>query len=143
MFSLQNGNIIPEVGIGNIRLGMNKSDIEKILTEKSIHCLHEFYVYESEGIKVWINKAKDCVTQIMVFGNFNGKLMNKFGIGSHLSDIERQMGEDAEEEQYVYVFKNLKGICFELEEIEEEWDDIKWFKSNSKITSISIFTENS
>ena len=142
MFFMQSGDILPGIGIGNIKLGMNLNDVEKIIPNSSIQHLPEFYILHGGDIKVWINISTNCVTQIMVFGTFKGKLMNEFGIGSHLSAIEQKLNQVAQEEHYVYIIKNLKGICFELEEIEEDWDNIDWFKSNSKINFISVFKDN-
>jgi len=141
MYSLKNGEIIPNIGIGSIKLGMNVSELKKIISEKSIQYLSDCYVLECEDVNIWVDKEKDCIAQIMVFGQFNGKLLNKFGVDSYLSDIESQIGKNATEEHYVYVFKNLKGICFEFEEIEDDWNDIEWFKSNAKIAFISVFSE--
>ena len=141
MFFMQCGDILPEIGIGNIKLGMSRNDVEKIMFETIVQCLPEFYILQGEDIKVWVNKSEDCVTQIMVFGAFEGKLMKEFGIGSHLPDIEQKLNETAKEECYVYCFESLRGICFELEELEEDWDDIDWFKSKSKISFISVFKE--
>ena len=141
MFFMQRGDILPEIGIGNIKLGMNRNDVEKIMHHAPVQCLSEAYILKGRDINVWINKSTNCVTQIMVFGEFKGKLMNEFGIGSYLSNIEQKLNETATDEYYVYTFKNLQGICFELEDIEEDWNDIDWFKSNSKINFISVFKD--
>jgi len=138
---MQRGDILPEIGIGNIKLGMNRNDVEKIMHHAPVQCLSEAYILKGRDINVWINKSTNCVTQIMVFGEFKGKLMNEFGIGSYLSNIEQKLNETATDEYYVYTFKNLQGICFELEDIEEDWNDIDWFKSNSKINFISVFKD--
>jgi len=133
--SLKNGEIVPNIGIGSIKLGMNASELKKIITEKSIKTLTECYILEYEDVNVWVDNETDCITQIMVFGKFNGKLLNEFGIGSLLSDIESQLNEKAVEEHYVYIFKNLKGICFEIEETEDD------FNNDAKIAFISVFSD--
>lgn len=65
--------------------------------------------------------------------------MGEFGIGSFLGEIEESAGELSHEESDVYMFKSQRGICFELEDIEEDWDSVTWFKQNAPIEYISVF----
>lgn len=42
------------------------------------------------------------------------------------------------EEDDVYLLKSQRGICFELEDIEADWDSITWFKHNAPIEYIQF-----
>ena len=139
MFFMNNGIITPSVGIGNIKLGMSLDEIEKIMPKSTIKHLEYSYIFHGGDIAIWISKACNFVTQIMVFGTFKGTLFEEFGIGSYLSDIDQKVNDIAEYSDYVYTFRKLKGICFEIEDVEKEWDDIGWHKSNATIEFISVF----
>lgn len=140
MFFLNDGDIVPGAGIGDIRIGMHKKDIENILSDSTVNQLVEYEVYQGGDVKVWVNKRMDVVTQILVFGGFRGKLMYEYGIGSYLSDIENKLKSRAINERDVYVFDELKGVCFELGEVAKDWDNLQWFKANAPIECISVFS---
>lgn len=61
--------------------------------------------------------------QIGVERDFKGKYKNIIGLGSTLTDVKNSVGN------YVNVYdtyemKTDKGICFELEDI-DDWDELK------------------
>ena len=75
----------------------------------------------------------------MAYGSFDGKFADRFGVGSYLCDIEDYLGEKASEKLVTYLFTSVDGICFELNDIDDDWDDKEWFKANAPIEYISIF----
>jgi hypothetical protein len=139
MFYLQAGNIIPNAQIGFLKIGAGKSDITSISKDFSIKHLPAHDLYVGGDIQIWLHRATNCVTQIMVYDSFGGKFANRFGIGSYLCDIEKYLGEKASEKLDTYLFTSVKGICFELRDIDDDWDDKEWYKANAPIEYISIF----
>lgn len=124
--------IIEGKGIGEICIGMSIYDFEKWLSAPSEYEeLDTGKTVLINNVKLWFDKNEK-LYQIMVFGNFKGKFKDKIGLGSTMLDIERFVGE-YEEEFDTYVLKDYKGICFELEDI-DEWDEKK-----APIESISVY----
>ncbi len=82
----------------------------------------------------WIDKSQTSVTQIMVFGEYDGKFLEKIGIGSTLSDLNH-LGIGWIKEDYIYKLPEYPGICFELEDI-DEWNELE-----APIEFISIYCE--
>lgn len=60
--------------------------------------------------------------QIGVGGDFKGKYKNIIGIGSTLSDVKKFIG-DYINEYDTYELEVEKGICFELEDI-DDWNEL-------------------
>lgn len=130
--NLSTGNIIPGKNIGPIYLGcslytLKKTIGENYVEEQRVNCK----VLTIDDAKFWIDNS-DIVFQIAVYGNFEGKFLNRIGIGSTLADVEEYVGK-WEESLDVYTLIDYKGICFELKE-EEDWDEI-----NTPIEFISIY----
>lgn len=84
--------------------------------------LDNHYTLTTKNIKFWVEKQQEVITQITVFGEYEGKFLEKISIGSRLSDLNvldiRWVKED-----YVYKLPDYPGICFELEDI-EDWDEL-------------------
>lgn len=140
MSALKNGVILPGIGVGNIKIGTRLGSLKKILNNYSVAERNpNVDVYETENIKVWVDKSKEEVTQVLVQNEFKGKFLNRFGIGSYLSEIEDFLEEKAKYEYYVYVFESIKGICFELTDIDDDWDNFEWFKKHAPIEYISVY----
>ena len=139
MFFLQTGDIIPGKRIGSIEIGKDVSTLLELSHDFIVQDLSQNQLYIGGDVQVWVDKSKKIITQIMVYGSFKGTFMRKFGIGSFLGKIEECTGELSYEEDYVYLFESQKGICFELEDIEDDWDSITWFKHNAPIEYISVF----
>ena len=139
MFFLQTGDIIPGKRIGSIEIGKDVSALLEFSHDFIVQDLSQNQLYIGGDVQVWVDKSKKIITQIMVYGSFKGTFMGRFGIGSFLGKIEECAGELSYEEDYVYLFESQKGICFELEDIEDDWDSITWFKYNAPIEYISVF----
>lgn len=139
MFFLQTGDIIPGKRIGLIEIDKDVSDLLELSDDFVVQDLADNQLYIGGDVQVWVDKTKKIITQIMVYGSFKGTFMGEFGIGSFLGEIEESAGELSHEESDVYMFKSQRGICFELEDIEEDWDSVTWFKQNAPIEYISVF----
>lgn len=139
MFYLQKGDIIPNVQIGLIKIGAGKSDITSLSKDLLVKHLPAHDLYVGGDIQIWLHRATDYVTQIMVYGSFGGKFADRFGVDSYLCDIEDYLREKANRRLDTYLFTSVGGICFELNDIEGDWDDEEWFKANAPIKYISIF----
>ncbi|MDE7203961.1 MAG: hypothetical protein K2O91_19195 [Lachnospiraceae bacterium] len=139
MFFLQTGDIIPGKRIGSIEIGKDVSALLELSHDFIVQDLSQNQLYIGGDVQVWVDKTEKIITQIMVYGSFKGTFMGRFGIGSFLGKIEECAGELSYEEDYVYLFESQKGICFELEDIEDDWDSITWFKYNAPIEYISVF----
>lgn len=139
MFCLRTGKIIPNTQIGLVKIGDGKSDIASISKDFLIKHLPEHDLYIGCDIQIWLHRAANYVTQIMAYNCFDGKFADRFGIGSYLCDIEDYLGEKASEELGSYFFRSAEGICFELDDIDDDWVDEEWFKANAPIEFITIF----
>jgi len=135
-----NGDIVPGYRIGSIELGMRKADIDYIFSSHTNE-FPNYFLYEGGDIRVWVKKSDNIVSQILAYGNFDGKFMGRFGIGSFISDIEKHLNAFSINKNGVYIFEGVRGICFELKDIDEDWDSEVWFKTNASIEAISVFRE--
>ena len=127
LFSLHVGDIVPGIGIGTIKLGCAKDTIQDISSNFVVQELPTSWLYVGSDIKIWVDKKENVITQVLVFGGFCGKFMSKYGIGACLSEIEREINDFAYNELDVYKFKSINGICFELEDLDRDWDSETWF----------------
>lgn len=138
MFSLKEGDIMPGVGIGVIRLGMNLKQLEEIVGgEYNVDDREDYTVLVCDDVWIWVNKERDAATQILVCDGFAGKYAGCIGIGSTLSDVKRMLNVDWHDELDVFVLNDAPGMCFELDEMDEyeEWDELI-----APITMISVFS---
>ncbi len=120
---IQNGSIIPGVGISNIKLGITKEKLLEFIGENyQEQPLEIGSLIVIENAKFWI--ADDGkVDQIGVEKDFGGKYEEIIGLGSTLNDLKRYIG-DYVQVYDTYELKDIKGICFELEDI-DDWDELK------------------
>lgn len=139
MFFLQTGDIIPGKQIGLIEIGKDVSDLLELSDDFEVQELSDNQLYIGGDVQVWVDRTSKIIIQIMVYGSFKGTFMGEFGIGSLLGEIEESAGELSYEENGVYMFETRRGICFELEDIEGDWDSVTWFKHNAPIEYISVF----
>lgn len=119
---IKNDEIKPGIGISNIRLDMTKEELicfigseyeERIREDDSIIII--------ENAKFWIdNDGK--LDQIGVGKGFKGKYKHVIGIGSTLNDVKEKVGNYIEVND-TYEMENEKGICFELEDV-EQWNEL-------------------
>lgn len=120
---LQNGAIIPNVCIGDIKLGVTKKELlELIGSDYQEQLLDMGSIISIENAKFWID-SDGKVEQIGVEKDFKGKYKGRIGIGSTLSDLRQDIG-DYIQVYDTYELENKKGICFELEDI-DNWDELK------------------
>ena len=132
---IQDGPIIPGVSIGNIRLGITKEELLKMIREDCHEqSLGEGSRIDIENAKFWINKDGK-VAQIGVEKEFKGKYEEVIGLGSALCDVKKYIGEYVQVYD-TYELKDINGICFELEDI-EDWDELK-----APIDHIYVFTKD-
>lgn len=123
MMKIDNGPIIPGAGIGNVRLGISREELLKIIGEDfQERSLETGSIITIENANIWI--ADDGkVDQIGVEKEFGGKYEEVIGLGSTLQDVRQYIG-DYVEVYDTYELKGVKGICFELEDI-DEWNELK------------------
>jgi len=128
--------IMNGVGVDSYQLGCGLQEIkEKIkdidFTEEE---LETHLTLSTDTIKFWIDKDQNTITQILVFGEYRGKFLEKIGIGSTLSDLN-DLGMKWIKEDYVYKLPEYPGICFELEDI-DDWNELE-----APIEFITIYCE--
>lgn len=108
--------------IGQYHLGWSLEELKNQLNESyTFESLDNHFTLTIKDLKFWLLRDKDMVSQIMVFGNYGVKFMDKVGVGSTLSDLEEH-GIKWTKEDYVYILPDYPGICFELEDI-DDWDE--------------------
>jgi len=120
---IQKGSIIPGVGISNIKLGITKERLLEFIGESyQERALETGSIIVIENAKFWI-ASDGKVDQIGVEKDFEGKYEEKIGLGSTLNDLKRYIG-DYVQVYDTYELKDTKGICFELEDI-DDWDELR------------------
>ncbi|GHU74117.1 hypothetical protein FACS1894188_01410 [Clostridia bacterium] len=142
MFFLKSGNIIPSERIGVIKLNMTFEEVIKIVDEFEIEDLPVSSVVVCGDVKIWVNKEKNTVTQISVYGSFEGKYADKIGIGSSLDDVTNLLHSGWTEDLYVYFINGVQGMCLEHGDTEDEnTEDVEWNENTALIKVISIFVD--
>lgn len=129
---LKDGDIMPNIGISNIYLGMDKEELISIIGDKfDFQVINNGQIIKIENAKFWINN-KNVIYQISVFGDFNGKWNGMIGINSTLKDISENIG-DYDYDLYCYTIPKYPGICMELKDIDD------WNELNAPIEFISVY----
>lgn len=119
---IEDGSIIPGVGIGNFKLNLTKQQLlEMIGGDFKERFRENDSVIEIENAKFWI-ASDGKVDQIGVEKDFKGKYEGVIGLGSTLSDVKAKIGKYIQVYD-TYELEEKKGICFELEDI-EAWDPL-------------------
>lgn len=120
---MKDGPIIPGIGISSIRLGMSRQELLCLIGDDyQEQCLEMGSIIKIENAKFWIS-SDGKVDQIGVENDFRGKYKKLIGLGSTLVELKKYVG-DYIEVQDTYELKDIKGICFELEDI-DDWDELK------------------
>ena len=119
---LTSGTIQPAIGIGEFLLGTNKIEIFKIIKDNFNVWKREdgFSVYSFDNYKLWFG-VNDELEQIGVTKGFLGDYKN-ISVGMTMTDVNRMLGNyhcDGD----VYEIPGIKGICFELEDV-DDWDEM-------------------
>lgn len=119
---IDDGSIVPGVGIGNIKLDITREQLLNIIGSDFKERFRENdSVIEVENARFWI--AEDnCLDQIGVQKDFTGKFRKYIGIGSTLQDIKDYIGEYIQVYD-TYELEQEKGICFELEDV-DDWNEL-------------------
>lgn len=119
---IQDGDVLPGIGVGNIKLDITKEELIEIIGENYKQRPNgSGGVISVENASFWI--ADDGrVDQIGVGGDFKGKYKKKIGIGSTLKDVKEWIG-NYKSVYSTYEVEQDKGICFELEDI-DDWDEL-------------------
>lgn len=130
---IDNGSIVPGVGISNIKLNVTREQLLDIIGYDFKERLRE------NGSVIEVENAIFCMDvdnrlyQIGVQKDFFGKYKNCIGIGSTLQDVKNYIG-DYIEVYDTYEPEKERGICFELEDV-DDWDELTAERRNlSKIT---------
>lgn len=144
MFALKEGDIIPGIGIGPLKLGDDESSFLTLISEFSVRELPPCTVYTGEDVMIWVEQETRKISQILVFGSFRGKLLDRFGIGTYFSEMEQALGERIRlvyEIMAEYQFPSLPGVSFELEDLDipDELLLRKPYETLAPIGNISVF----
>lgn len=147
MFALEDGDILPGVGIGRLRLGDDESSIRDILPELSAEKRRACTVYTGENVMIRIEDDSKKISHIRVFDKFEGKLMARFGIGTFFSEMEAFLGEKViltYEIMFEYNFPSIPGACFELQDLDlpDELLNEKDYEELAPIGAISVYVED-
>ena len=124
---IREGDVIPGKSISHFVLGMTYETISEMLNYDYSVCKNTsigFYDLTTENAKFYFNKDNR-LYQIGVTIGFTSKLDNCIGIGSTMTDVKKKYGGYSEEYD-VYLIHGVKGICFELGDMDEidDWDEL-------------------
>jgi len=124
---LRDGKLLPGECIGEYSLGMTEECVVALLDSKYTRLDREngSCVISVENAKFWFDPNKK-LTQIGVTTGFVSKYKDRIGIGNTLTDIRNMIGE-CYREYDDYLIKGVKGIAFELSDIDsydDEWDEL-------------------
>ncbi|MGE6228469.1 hypothetical protein [Paenibacillus chitinolyticus] len=116
--------IINGVSVGPYQLGGGLQELEEKISISGFveEELDNHYTITTNTLKFWVEKEQGRITQITVFGEYEGKFLGKIGIGNRLSDLN-DLDIKWIKEDYVYKLPDYPGICFELEDI-DDWDEL-------------------
>lgn len=132
---INDGPIIPGIGVGNIRLNITREELLDIIGSD----FKEQYLgigsrIDIENAKFWISDDNR-LTQIGVGKDFSGKYKEFIGIGTTLQDVKNHIGNYIEVYD-TYELEKERGMCFELEDI-DDWDEL-----TAPIEYIYVFNHN-
>lgn len=124
MMRIENGEIIPGIGIGDYKIGMKKIYVKKIIGKDFSERRQQMggSVITIENAMIWFN-SKGLIWQIGVTKGFKGTYCKNIAIGMTLEEITKIYGK-YECVQDTYNIAGIEGMCFELEDI-DEWDELK------------------
>lgn len=122
MMIIKEGNVIPNVGIGKYLLNMSKKELLDIIGDDYKERVRKKdSIISIENANFWLSYDGK-VNQIGVSKGFKGKYKNLIGIGSTLAEIQEKLGAYVEVGD-TYELEFEKGICFELEDV-EDWEEL-------------------
>lgn len=110
MMKIEDGDIIPAVGISNKKLDITKEELLKMLKKDFMERSREDdLIITIENAKFWI-ASDGKVDQIGIEGDFKGRYKGVIGLGSTLKDVKDLVG-DYVNVYDTYEMKEDKGIC--------------------------------
>lgn len=74
--------INPNHGIDSFTLGTSLSNLLKQINDEqfTVHELDNAFVITCQYYKFWINKQSNLITQVMVYGCYDGKVLGRIGM---------------------------------------------------------------
>ena len=118
----RNAPIMPGVGAAGLKVG---TDVARTVYEASVYGDPEEIVnpyvpgpssvrYRSALVDLWAKEGR--ITQIGVHGGYQGRILNRIGLGATVGDAERLIGRVVEsDEGETLEFPDMPGVCFEVE----------------------------
>jgi hypothetical protein len=105
--------IIPGRTAGNILLG---TDVMSVIEDSDIQFEKddkiEVIIYRSPNITLYTNR-EGTIHQIMVHGNYLGKINEKVGLGTTYEDLQHYLGPVEEDDNDSMIVKKFPGFFFE------------------------------
>ena len=146
---IKDGEIIPGVSIGEIRLDMTREELLSVIgSDYKERILSIGYtLIEVENAKFWVSKKYNRLNQIGVRNNFKGRYKNlTIEIGSTLKKLTEHLGNYVDYEyEDVYEIENIPGLCFELRDDEEDDESEDWGEAeilSTPIERIFVYGKN-
>lgn len=146
---IKDGEIIPGVSIGEIRLDMTREELLSVIGSDYTEIVNEVVsIIEVENGKFWVSKKYNRLNQIGVMNDFKGRYKNlTIEIGSTLKKLTECFGNYVEDEHYaIYEIENIPGLCFELRDDEEDDESEDWGETeilSAPIEYIFVYRKNS
>jgi len=138
MYRLKSGSILPGKGIGPFRLGMTFNEVTGQVSQYKQRELANASQIICENVKIWIDHQTDLVSQILVYGSFDGTFDGWLSVGKTLADA-LEKGYSYHEELGAYMLDGIEGLCMELEDDCDLDDDAPWDERTAPITRISVY----
>lgn len=145
MFALKDGPILPGVGIGRLRLGMSRAEVERIIGKQPYEALPGCDLFRCEDVTIWLDTEHDRVKQITVKDGFLGKYDGWLGIGSTLGDAARRgmSWHELDEVFFPCELDGVEGMCLEhAGDADDDWDeesDFERYNQSLPIAFISVY----
>ena len=142
---IKDGEIIPGVSIGEIRLDMTREELLSVIGSDYMETEDDVSIIEVENAEFWVSKKYNRLNQIGVMKDFKGRYKNlTIEIGSTLKELTEHLGNYVEDEYgYTYEIENIPGMCFELgdDEESEDWGETEIL--SAPIEYIFVYRKNS
>lgn len=111
---LENSEIIAKVGIGPIKIGMSRNELEALYTADEIEDRNIYLVYKTEMVWVWVLKETQLVESLYIQKNniFNYKGVHVGDPVAKISSTFPSIKLDIVEEAFFLDGKEHEGIAF-------------------------------
>lgn len=132
---IQEGKVIPNVGIGPFLLGMSSKELENIISDYTTeNRVNNVRVYHVENAQFFFDE-NDALQQVGVSLGFESKYLDVIGIGDTLKELTK-LGYEYYEEFDDYLIRGVDGICFELGDTDSDYD---WNEKEAPIEWIFVY----